>query len=460
MWIALLFCFAAGAEPAPIAPVNDELETYLVEAAENHPALKAQHEAWRAALERIPQVTTLDDPVFSFGHFVLSTSLRTKMAISQKFPWFGTLKKQGAKAQAEADAVLARFYQERNRIFAAIKQAYYDYAYLAEQIRVTKAQQEIVDYVEEIVRSKYALGLVKQDDLLRIQIEQENVADRLERLLALRPSRAAQINEVLGRDILAEVPWPKDVGFPGEPPDAETVADRIRRQNPALDALDHTVATFEHEEALARREGYPDFTVSVDYTSVSIPRKIRPDRPFPSSLNAGRRLLRDAAGLDDFGPVQTGIDLYTVGVSDEPISYREGGEDNLLFSVSLNLPIHRKRVKAGVREALHRQAAAAHRKAAAAREFEAEARNVLFEWQDARRRHRLFEQSLIPKAEQTYQSLQSAYASGEPEAEFIDVLDSVQTLLEFELEQIAAARDWRNAAARLEFLVGGEVSDE
>jgi len=52
-------------------------------------------------------------------------------------------------------------------------------------------------------------------------------------------------------------------------------------------------------------------------------------------------------------------------------------------------------------------------------------------------------------------SLQSAYASGAGNADFIDVLDSIQTLLNFELEQIRAARNGQQAAARLEHLMGG-----
>ena len=49
------------------------------------------------------KVTALDDPMFSFGHFLKSTSLRTKVAVAQQFPWFGTLRARGELAAADAD---------------------------------------------------------------------------------------------------------------------------------------------------------------------------------------------------------------------------------------------------------------------------------------------------------------------------------------------------------------------
>jgi outer membrane protein TolC len=61
----------------------------------------------------------------------------------------------------------------------------------------------------------------------------------------------------------------------------------------------------------------------------------------------------------------------------------------------------------------------------------------------------------VPQAEQTYESLQSQYAAAEGGADFLDLLDSVQTLLAFELEEVRAARDVQVAAAQLEYLMGG-----
>jgi outer membrane protein TolC len=62
---------------------------------------------------------------------------------------------------------------------------------------------------------------------------------------------------------------------------------------------------------------------------------------------------------------------------------------------------------------------------------------------------------LIPQAQNAYESLQSQYANSSWDVTFLDVLDSIQTLLNFELEHVRAGRDWRVSVAELEFLMGG-----
>ncbi len=59
------------------------------------------------------------------------------------------------------------------------------------------------------------------------------------------------------------------------------------------------------------------------------------------------------------------------------------------------------------------------------------------------------------QVELAYASLEFQYAASSYDVSFLDLLDSVQTLLSFELEQVRAARDWRAAAADLAFLTGG-----
>jgi hypothetical protein len=66
MLITLLLCgFAAGEVTPPVFhAANEELRLYLLEAADNHPELKARYLEWQAALKKAPQVTSLDDPMF------------------------------------------------------------------------------------------------------------------------------------------------------------------------------------------------------------------------------------------------------------------------------------------------------------------------------------------------------------------------------------------------------------
>lgn len=453
MTTLLVLCALGAPEAAPAVfhAANAELRAYLLEAGEHNPALQRRHAQWAAALERIPQAKSLDDPMFSYGQFLQSDVNRLKWSLAQKFPWFGTLRTRGDKAAAQAEAALARLYSMRNRVFADVKQAYFEYAFLGESVRVTAAQIEILGYTEETVRSKYSLGLAKENELLRVQIAQVTVQDRLDGLKQIRPALSARLGEALGRARPEVLPWPQAAPLPLPAPATGDILARIEQANPDLAALDHLLASRAEQVTLARKMGFPSFTVGIDYTSVSRPRKIRPDRPYPSSLQGARRLLTGTS----MGPAGALFDLYSVANSDEPMAYRSGGRDNIMLSFKVNVPIWRKRVKAGVEEAKHLEKATEREKQRTLLGLESAAQMTVFGLGDARRRYDLYEESLLPKAQQTYLSLQSAYATGDASADFLDLLDSVRLLLDFELEQIRAGRDLQLAAAELEFLMGG-----
>lgn len=392
-----------GVEPAAIVDVNPELEAYLLEAAENNPGLAGHHAEWRAAMERIPQITSLDDPMFTYAPFLKSDTNNVQFSLAQKFPWFGSLKAQGDSGAAEADAALERFYAARNAVFATVKRAYFEYAFLTASIAVTNAQLDLLRSTEEIVRSKYSLGVASEGDLLRVQIEQTTAEHRKDSLDRERALRSAVLSEAIGRSTAEILPAPKESPLPGPVPPVDTMLAQVRQANPELVAFNHLVESGKQQEKLSRKRGLPNVTVGLMYTERS----------------------------------------------------HIGGENFVMPSVSVNLPIWRRRIKAGIEEAKLRTEAARHQRRGRALALESAAQSVLFGMEDALRRFHLYEDSLLPKAQQSFQSLQNAYASGAADANFLDVLDSVRFLLNFQLDQLRAKRDAHVAAAELENLVGG-----
>jgi outer membrane protein TolC len=461
--LTLLAFSAVGEQQAPAEPEsafagNDELAQLLVLAAENNPTLRAMHEQWRAAVLRAPQAESLDDPVLSYTQFLQSETNRFRIAVSQRFPWFGTLEARGDRARAEANAELSQLLNARNRVFANVKQTYAEYRFLKQRIEVTESLAEVLDYMEEVVRAKLSLGMADQDELLRIAMEKARLEDRYAMYLQQRPAAAAQLNEAVGLDADLEAgprDWPGPLTLPPPPPPPPVVLARVRTANPALDAYDAQLASSELALELARLEGWPSFNLGLDYTSISKPRKIRPDRPYPATLNAINRAARTAAGKAPFDPVTSTIDMYSIAAAREPMARSDGGEDNIAVSLSVTLPFWRQKVQAGVAEAKALEQAVVHQKREAWLDLTTQARQALFELQDAVRRRALYKETLLPLAEQTYESLQSSYAAGRPEASFLDMMEAIRQLLDYGLEQVRAEKDIQDAAAELEYLMGG-----
>jgi outer membrane protein TolC len=413
--------------------------------------------------------------MFTFGYFLQSEMNAYKVMLTQKLPWFGTLRTRGEKAAVDADAALASFYNERNRVFAEVKKAYFEYAFLGESIRVTESQLEVLDYMEDIVRSKYEVGMASEDELLRISIEKTKVRDRRDGFLQFRPALMARLNDSLGVEVAIERPWPQEAELPEKLPPADTIRAQIRTANPDLSRLESLIESRAKQVKLAKKEGCPNFTLGLEYVSIDAPSTVRPDRPYPATLNAlarqraaGQALkqsmfqaVQRAFSGQQIQPLQlpsasnTVLDLYSIATANEPMSYPDNPDDNVMISVSVNLPIWRKRVRAGVAEAQMLKEAATNEKRRSMLELDKAAEMTIFAVEDAERRFALFRDSLTPQAKRSYESLQSQYAAGDLGTSFLDLLDSIQTLLGFELEQVRATRDWQVGAAELEFLTGG-----
>jgi hypothetical protein len=52
------------------------LDEYYKIAAENNPGLQAKYQAFEAAMQKVPQVGTLEDPTISFGFFLSPVETR------------------------------------------------------------------------------------------------------------------------------------------------------------------------------------------------------------------------------------------------------------------------------------------------------------------------------------------------------------------------------------------------
>ncbi len=450
---------------------TEELGRLLAEAVERSPGVRALHAEWLAALERIPQVTALDDPMFTYGQFLQSEINRFRVMLSQRFPWSGTRRLRGEQAQAEADAVLRRLFDARNRVVAEVKSAYYEYAFLAQRIETTRSQAEVLAYVEDIVRSKLALGLAGDDELLRVSMAEAELEDAYQRLHDMRPALSGRLLAAVGRDPGPEFPWPElaatgpdsaDTPSPPEasPPPQPVALARARVANPSLQAFDRLAEGRRKQAEVARKAGFPDVTVGLEYMGKSKPREMLPDRIGSGSLMALEGLGGMLSGAAPFNLTRASINAYGLATTFEPMNYSDGGEDDIVLSVSVNLPIWRKKIRAGVAEARLMEKAVVHEKRKASLEIDAAVQEAMFELSDAERRRALYRETLLPQARQTFESLQGRYAVGHGTAGFVDLMESVQRILTYELAGFEADRDRRLAAARLEYLMGGPWTED
>lgn len=400
---------------APTLSEGASADDFVRYALYHSPKVEAAYQRWVAAAERLPQVRSLPDPRVNFGFFLDEVETRTgaqqaRFGVSQSFPWPGLLGDREDAAAMAARAVWRQFEAARLEVVERVVEALHELGYLDAAIGITTENLELLKSFEEVVRARYRVGSGSHPELVRVQVELGQLEDRLAQLRAMRPTYVADLNAALNR--AAETPVAEFAALPGRVAsvDGPALAEIARRSNPALLALDERIEEQRIRGEVARKEGLPEFMVGVDYIVTN------------EAINS---------------------------------SIAESGDDPVLLSFGITVPIWRDKYDAGVREALARRLAVSHERADEANRIAASIQRAWFAHTDADRRVRLFETTLIPKAEESLRASLAGFRTGE--TSFLDLLDTERTLLEFAIAAERARADRGQALARLNTLVGEPV---
>ena len=87
--IHIIFLVILGVSTVQAQTLNEYYRT----AAENNPGIQSKYKEFEAALQKIPQVSSLPDPTFSFSYNIPKMmSQSAEFSLMQTFPWFGCTK--------------------------------------------------------------------------------------------------------------------------------------------------------------------------------------------------------------------------------------------------------------------------------------------------------------------------------------------------------------------------------
>ncbi|MCC5821665.1 MAG: TolC family protein [Phycisphaerales bacterium] len=384
-------------------------DEYVRYALYHSPEVEAAYQRWRAAAERLPQVSALPDPRANLRYSFMDDE--AILGLMQSFPWPGTLTSREASAAHAAMAAWRDLEAVRLAVAERVLISLHELAFVDAAIRITDENLELIRSFEGVVRSRYRVGAGSHSELIRVQVELGQMEDRFAELRALRPVYVAELNAVLNRAPLVEIrpvsqlPGLRVVG------DVSSVIALAQRTNPTLLALDQRREEQRMLAEAARKDGLPEFSVGIDYM-----------------FYEGHVVNRTGAGY----PV-----MVTMGMS---------------------IPLWREKYDAGVREALARRLAVSSERSSETNLLSASIHRAWFEHTDAHRRVHLYEHTLIPKAEESLHASLAGFRAGE--TSFLDLLDTERTLLELAIAAERARADRGKALARLNTLVGEPVPTE
>jgi len=413
--------------PQNLPTLNEEsvISDYLAYAALNNPGLEAVFNRWKATLLKVPQVRTLPDPNFTYAYFIKEVETRVgpqrhKFELSQMFPWYGKLTLKGNIALEAANAEGQRYQSEKLKLFFEVKDAYYEYYYLSRAIATTEEHKRLIAYLESVARTNYSAGITSYGDLIKAQVELGKLADSLLTLRDLRDPITAKLNEALNRPFNYSLPYPKVI-----PEERMVITDDqlltwLKESNPELKAIDFTIAKEKAAIDLARKEYFPNLTLGVEY--------IDTDNALTPPANP-----------------ETG----------EIPRVKDDGKDPVIAKFSINLPIWHNKYRAGEKEARLRHVATLRERSDRENSLIADLKMELYNFRDAKRKISLYRDTLVPKAKQSFNVIQKAFAAGK--TDFLDVVDAERTLLEFQLSFERALANRAQRLAKIEELIGKEI---
>jgi outer membrane protein TolC len=261
------------------AQAQDErlrLDALVTEALQNNREILAAQKRYEAARQRPSQASSLPEPMFSPGYtsngnplpgaqLGVSPTSSIGFMLSQEFPFPGKQKLRGDMAMKEAEAEFQDYQGTQLKVFSQLKQAYYKLSYSYAARDVLEKNRELLRKLLRITEARYSVGQAAQQDVFKTQTQLSILEIRLVDLQREHDAREAEIDSLLNRAPGAPLGRPPDM----QPQEFATSIEELyagaSRNAPMLLRDQKMIQRAELAVNMARKEYYPDYTVSAGY---------------------------------------------------------------------------------------------------------------------------------------------------------------------------------------------------
>jgi outer membrane protein TolC len=397
---------------------TSELEALVEEALAHNPEIVASNEKWQMLVAKARGAGALDDPMLMLK--IQSAMINDPLAfdkdpmtakvigISQMLPFAGKRDLQRAGAEQEAKSVEWELAERKVELRRMVQDAWAQLAQVENDLRLVQENIALLNSLNQFAETGYSTGMVRQYEVLRTQIERSRMEEMRIGLEQRKKSLAAMFAALLHRPIDTPPPVAKGEIVPvnTQAAELETLAFASR---PELFARGARLEQARTSETLAKREYYPDFTLSFEY------------------------MQRDAFS----GETESmGDDMYSAGVT-------------------FNLPVQRQKRRAMVAEAQAQGRMAEAEIELLRHEIRRGISDTLARLTASASMAQLYESGIVPQAEFATETLLSSFKVGK--GDLMSVLDSRMKFFGFRQQYYAFVAEHQMQRAELEALVGARV---
>ncbi len=395
---------------------DGSLASYIAYAMAQSPELRARYERWRAASLRISTARRLPEPTVTYAFYALPVQTRVgpqqhRVSARQSFPWPTRLTAAADAQSARAAALQQRFEAQALAIARQVANAWWQLWFIRRSRDVEREQLEILSGLSASLQARVETSRASIADLTQVDLTRSRVDDRIASLDEAEIAAEAALRGAISAPHDLATPTPVQVdGLAIPTEDLDALAEAVR-EHPFLRSFD-----FLAEADLAQAEAYE---------------------------------------ADRFPRFTLGVDWIQTGDLEMPAPGQASGDDSLIASVGLSIPLWQESYEDMQRSAEAEAAADLADREQAEDVALAELEQAIVAIRDSHRRVRLFRDTLLPQALTTYESVIGAYAVGE--ATVAASLIAQRDLLELSIGLMRARAEHGRGWARLERVVGRRV---
>lgn len=252
------------------------LPSLVAEALRNNREILAAQKRYEAARQRPSQAASLPDPTLSLGYTAnggpwpvagigTSTTSNAGVMVSQEVPFPGKRKLRGEIAQTDADAAFDQYRAVRLNVISRVEQAYHELHHAMVGIEFVHRYQDLLRHILDISQARYAVGQASQQDIFKAQTQFSIFETELLRFEQEQSTKKLEINALLNRPAGTPIEIPKEVATGELPATLDQMLSEARANAPSLAIEQKQVERSELAANLARKDYYPDYTISGGY---------------------------------------------------------------------------------------------------------------------------------------------------------------------------------------------------
>ncbi|MEW7290678.1 TolC family protein [Aquimarina sp. 2304DJ70-9] len=246
------------------------LQNYIDEAEQNNPSLKALKYNYEATLEKVNEAGSLPNTNIGAGYFISEPETRTgaqkvRFSASQPLPWFGTLKAKKGKETSVSEVFKNDIEILRAKVALDVKKRYYELYALKAKKKILEEQKKLLENYKEISISEVANNKASTVDVLKINIAQNQLDNRIEILKGSILNTETSFNKILDRDGFDDLVVPQNLFIPEEEP---TLSIDDVTYHPEVLKYDVLSEMSVAQQKVNDKERLPGMSVGLDYVVV------------------------------------------------------------------------------------------------------------------------------------------------------------------------------------------------